>query len=140
MRFLGWHVEEFRSAVTEKGRSPQAEEVSEPTVKVRDALLVFLGVETQDEKNPDEVVQKASDEIARHSQVIGVKNIVIHPFAHLFIELSSPEAAMDILQKLEKKLREMSFVVKRTPFGWFNSLEIKAKGHPLSRIARRINL
>ena len=28
--------------------------------------------------------------------------------------------------------------VTRTPFGWFNTLEIRAKGHPLSRVARTI--
>ena len=26
----------------------------------------------------------------------------------------------------------------RTPFGWFNILDIRAKGHPLSRVARTI--
>lgn len=140
MRFLGWHVEEFCSEVTERGRSPQAEEVSEPTIVASDALLVFLGVEAQDERNPDKVVQKATDEIVRHCGVIGVKNIVIHPFAHLFIEFGSPKTAIAILKSLEKKLQEMGFQVKRTPFGWFNSLKIKAKGHPLSRIARRINV
>jgi threonyl-tRNA synthetase len=28
--------------------------------------------------------------------------------------------------------------VVRTPFGWFNTLDIQAKGHPLSRVARVI--
>lgn len=28
--------------------------------------------------------------------------------------------------------------VTRTPFGWFNTLDLQAKGHPLSRVARSV--
>jgi threonyl-tRNA synthetase len=69
-----------------------------------------------------------------------VDTIVIHPFAHLFGELSSPEAAIEILTLIEEGLARLGFTVLRTPFGWFNTLELRAKGHPLSRIARQITL
>jgi threonyl-tRNA synthetase len=41
---------------------------------------------------------------------------------------------------MKEELRQRGFEVTRTPFGWFNTLEIKAKGHPLSRVARRVEL
>lgn len=66
--------------------------------------------------------------------------IVIHPFAHLFGDLSSPEAAVEILTLIEEGLAQLGFKVLRTSFGWFNTLEMRAKGHPLSRIARQITL
>ena len=33
---------------------------------------------------------------------------------------------------------EKRYKIIRPPYGWFNELELKAKGHPLSRISRRI--
>jgi hypothetical protein len=30
-------------------------------------------------------------------------------------------------------------VVARTPFSWLNALEIRAKDHPLSRVARTVS-
>ena len=39
---------------------------------------------------------------------------------------------------MESLLRERGIEAIRTPFGWFNTLEMKAKGHPLSRVARVI--
>ena len=30
------------------------------------------------------------------------------------------------------------YAVEQSAFGWFNRLEIKAKGHPLSRVARQV--
>ena len=41
---------------------------------------------------------------------------------------------------IEKELKETGMKVIRTPFGWFDTLEIKAKGHPLSRVARIISI
>jgi threonyl-tRNA synthetase len=45
--------------------------------------------------------------------------------------------AASILQFLRgSKLKLKGYFVLRLPFGWFNELEMKAKGHPLSRISR----
>jgi hypothetical protein len=35
-------------------------------------------------------------------------------------------------------LAEQGYAVEQSAFGWFNRLEIKAKGHPLSRVARQV--
>ncbi|MBS7634882.1 hypothetical protein KEJ34_05230 [Candidatus Bathyarchaeota archaeon] len=70
--------------------------------------------------------------------------MVLHPFAHLFGdlfgELSKPEVAIRTLKLCEEGLLQHGFKVIRTPFGWFNALELKAKGHPSSRVARIISL
>ena len=43
------------------------------------------------------------------------------------------------IQAIEEGLRAKGLAVTRTPFGWFNTLDIRAKGHPLSRVARVIS-
>ena len=37
-----------------------------------------------------------------------VSTVVLHSFAHLFAELSAPEVAVDVLKKLEERLRGRS--------------------------------
>lgn len=136
MRALFWHLSYFKSTVTEKGRSPLVEEKGDGVTEAENCMLVLVAVEKKDEQNPVEILQKFVNFIEQHSLQIGVKTVVLHPFAHLFAELARPEVAVDLLKHAENKLREMGFEVYRTPFGWFNELEIKAKGHPISRVAR----
>jgi hypothetical protein len=39
---------------------------------------------------------------------------------------------------MEQRLAADGYSVSQSAFGWFNRLELKAKGHPLSRIARQV--
>jgi len=139
MRFLALHVDSFCCRITEKGRSKLVEDFAEPETKVEEALIVLSSVEKADELAPEEVAVKAAGEIAALAEQLKVKTVVLHPFAHLFGELSRPQVAVQVLKVIEEVLKEKGLVVTRTPFGWFNTLEIRAKGHPLSRVARMIN-
>ena len=136
MRFLALHVDSFASRVTERGRSKLVEPAAEPEVRVGEALVVLVSVERADEDRAEQVVEAATSEISAHAARLGVRAIVLHPFAHLFWELSRPEVAVTVLTDLAAALTASGHVVTRTPFGWFNTLELKAKGHPLSRVAR----
>jgi len=84
-------------------------------------------VERQDEPNPVNTSKKAADEISRLAQQLKVNTIVLHPFAHLFSDLSRPESAVETLKLTEKELAKRGYTVIRTPFGWFNTLKLKAK-------------
>ena len=46
--------------------------------------------------------------------------------------------AIDVLQRTHQELLNAGLQSQRTPFGWFNTLQIDAKGHPLSRVARMV--
>ena len=139
MRFLAWHVGYFRCNITERGRSPLVEEYDDPETVAENALLVLASVEKGDEAAPETVAERAAAEIAAHAANLKVQTIVLHPFAHLFGQLSRPATAVRVLQTMEEGLRARGLVVPRTPFGWFNTLDIRAKGHPLSRVARIIS-
>jgi threonyl-tRNA synthetase len=136
MRFLAWHVDHFKCRITERGRSPLVEEYDDPETVAEDALLVLASVERGDEAAPETVAERATAEIAAHAAGLKVGTIVLHPFAHLFGQLSRPATAVRMLQMVEDGLRARELEVIRTPFGWFNTLDIRAKGHPLSRVAR----
>ncbi len=138
MRFLAWHVDYFKCRITERGRSSVVEKYDNPETTARDALLVLASVEKGDEARPELVARRAAIEIAEHASSLKVGTVILHPFAHLFGELSRPSTAIKVLRAVEMDLRARGFNVTRTPFGWFNTLDIQAKGHPLSRIARII--
>ena len=140
MRMLILHVDHFRCSLTEKGRSKVVEKPASKTKEAGESLLVLSSVEKQDEADPKTISQKAVDELSRLARQLKVDTIVVHPFAHLFGDLSSTEAAIEILTLIAEGLAQLGFMVLRTPFGWFNTLELRAKGHPLSRIARQITL
>lgn len=140
MRFLALHVDYFRCRITEKGRSTLIEEFEERETAAEEALVVLCSVEKADEVAPEEVAARAAGEIAALAGQLKVQTVVLHPFAHLFGELGRPQVAVQVLTSVAEALQARGLAVTRTPFGWFNTLEIKAKGHPLSRVARIITV
>jgi threonyl-tRNA synthetase len=138
MRFLIMHVNSFCCTITTKGRSKVYEEYHDPVTQVDEALVVLASVEQSDEHAPDVVAKRAGTEIAKLATQLKVTTVVLHPFAHLFGELSAPETAIDVLSRTQQELRNAGLRSYRTPFGWFNTLQIDAKGHPLSRVARTV--
>ena len=137
MRFLSFHVEYFRYKVTKKGRSKIIEEITENNreAQIKNALVLFISTEKRDEDNP-EFLKKGIAEIEKITAQLKISNIVIVPFAHLFGQLSTLEFSFESFKILESNLKLKDYSVLRLPFGWFNELEMKAKGHPLSRISR----
>ncbi len=139
MRFLSFHVDYFRYKVTKKGRSKVIEEITEDNREnqIKNALVLFISTEKRDEEN-SEILKKSIIEIEKITNQLKISNIVIVPFAHLFGQLSTIEFSFEFFKKIELELKMMDYSVVRLPFGWFNELEMKAKGHPLSRISRII--
>jgi threonyl-tRNA synthetase len=138
MRMLIWHVDMFTAEPTERGRSPVAD--AEPqTIRVDNALVVFAAAEEKDEAEPEEVATRATTAIEKTAKQLGVQTIVLHSFAHLFVEkLAAPAVAQQILTETRAQLEGDGYSASQTAFGWFNRLEIRAKGHPLSRVARQV--
>jgi threonyl-tRNA synthetase len=137
MRLLIWHVDGFVAEPTERGRSPVAD--AEPqTVRVEDALVAFAAVEKKDEAEPEATAERAAAAIAQVAKQLGARTIVLHSFAHLFVELSTPAIAQQVLAATQTRLEADGYSVSQTAFGWFNRLELRAKGHPLSRVARQV--
>jgi hypothetical protein len=134
------HVDYFSSTVAKRGRSKIVENPSSKNMEVEESLLVLTNVEKNDEANPEDISRKTVEEIAKLGHQLKVNSIVLHPFAHLFGEPSKPEVAVEIMKLMEEELLQKGFRVARTPFGWFNTWELRTKGHPLSRVARKISV
>ena len=140
MRFLSFHVEKFGYKVTKKGRSKIIEKIDDTNreKQVENALVLFTSMEASDEESPG-ILDRAVGEIEKITGQLKIKNIVLLPFAHLFGKLGSMDFAFASFKNLEAMLNSRDYTVIRIPFGWFNELDMKAKGHPLSRISRKIS-
>ncbi len=139
MRFLILHVDRFAYTITEAARSSLREPVDGRTFEAGESLLVLASVESDDSPAPAETARHAAAEIERLARQLAVRQIVLHPFAHLFGELAPPGVAVQVLDDTRKRLAAAGFAVHRSPFGWFTQWDLQAKGHPLSRVARIIH-
>ena len=138
MRLLMWHVDAFVAEPTERGRSKVADD-NPPTVRIGEGLVIFVAAEQADEAEPLAVAERAAAAITQTAKNLGAQTIVLHSFAHLFVEkLATPEIACDILNHTQALLVAQGYAVSQSAFGWFNRLELHAKGHPYSRVARRV--
>jgi hypothetical protein len=137
MRLLIWHVDAFSAEPTERGRSKIAD--AEPRgVAIGEGMVIFAATEKADEPDPEAVALRAVAAIEDVAGNLGMRTVVLHSFAHLFVELSAPAVSRQIFDRAEALLRERGYTVSQSAFGWFNRLEMRAKGHPLSRIARQV--
>ncbi len=137
MRMLIWHVDSFTAEPTERGRSKVADATPQ-AAHVEDGIVVFAACEKADEAEPAAVAARGADAIADVARRLGARELVLHSFAHLFVELSAPATARDILNDIQARLEVDGYIVGQSAFGWFNRLEMRAKGHPLSRVARQV--
>ena len=54
---------------------------------------------------------------------------MLHSFAHLAEERSSPEFARDLLSELGDQLEGHGFEIHHTPFGWSLQWTMSVEGH-----------
>jgi hypothetical protein len=137
VRLLIWHVDTFTAEPSERGRSKIADKDPQP-VRMSEGIVVFAAVEKGDEAEPEAVATRAAKAIAEVAGQLGVRTVVLHSFAHLFVELSNPATAQRVLATTQTRLEAEGHNVAQTAFGWFNRLDMQAKGHPLSRVARQV--
>jgi len=139
MRLLLIHADHFEYDVkSEAVKEPEPVHESNRKGALDDVLVAFCTVEKADEKNPDQIAEKAAESIKEVAGWVKTKSIMVYPYAHLSSELGSKEYAIPLLQRLSSSLQEEGYNVERSPFGWYKSFEIRCKGHPLSELSRTI--
>jgi threonyl-tRNA synthetase len=85
------HVDYFKSTLTKKGRSKLIEDPVNKITEVEDTLIILTSVEKHDELNYSEVAKEAVNDVTELSHQLKVTTLVLHPFIHLFGQLSTPK-------------------------------------------------
>ncbi len=113
-----------------------AEPIEKDKERVEDCLVAFCSAEEGDD---EDIVGKVVEEIDKVAKQVNTKTVVVYPFVHLTSTPAKPAVALDIVKKIDASLQS-NYETHRAPFGWYKSLNIKTKGHPLSELSREIRL
>ncbi len=136
MRALQLHVDSIEyEPVSVEGRV--FEEVDKRRYRVEEAIVLFVSVERDD---TPEVGSEMLRQVAEFMERLGVRRLLIYPYAHLSPDLARPEKALEVLRRMEMEARSMGLEVYRAPFGWNKRFTLSVKGHPLAeqlRVVRR---
>jgi len=141
MRLLLVHADRFEYEAREKAvKEPEPLDESHKKGALENGLVVFSTVEKSDEQEPEQIATNAASSIEEVLGWLKTKKVMVYPYAHLSTSLASREPAISILKALEEKLSQKGYEVSRSPFGWYKSFTITAKGHPLSELSRTITV
>jgi threonyl-tRNA synthetase len=141
MRLLLIHADRFEYETRERAvKEPEPLDDSHKKGALEDGLVVFSTVEKNDEQDPEQITANAVSSIEEVLGWLKTKRVMVYPYAHLSTSLASREPAISILKALEDKLAQRGYEVTRSPFGWYKSFTIAAKGHPLSELSRTITV
>jgi threonyl-tRNA synthetase len=132
MRALQLHVDSIEyEPVAVEGRV--FEEMDKRRYRVEEAVVLFTSVERED---TPEVASEMLRQVAEFMGRLGVKRLLIYPYAHLSPDLARPEKALELLRRMETEARTMGIEVHRAPFGWSKRFTLSVKGHPLAEQLR----
>src|SRR6187401_1728266 len=111
-----------------------------PASSVNDAVVVFVHAEKRDEdpERRKSVLDHARKHVEWMARKKDAKNVVLHSFAHLGGDSSSPEFGDGFLIELGQKLESRGFSVTRTPFGWTNAWEMSVHGEGFAKVWKEI--
>jgi len=102
-------------------------------VSVRDALVIFINVEKEDETQRDKIVKKAVENICWLTRKTGRNRVVLHSFAHLSDSKSSVTFAEEAFRLIMDALNAKGRETHMTPFGYFLEFKIYVRGNPWRR-------
>ncbi|MDA4121430.1 MAG: threonine--tRNA ligase [Thaumarchaeota archaeon] len=132
MKILQMHVD-FVEYEPIKKEIVAAEESDGKKVREEELVVLFTAVEKgDDEQTAKQAIAESKEFLAK----LGVKRLMIYPFAHLSQDLARPAEALPVLLAMENEAKAASLLTMRSPFGWTKALQIKVKGHPLAEMSR----
>lgn len=131
MRVLFWYCDKFSWAPAMKTLEtmPEAEKGT-----YQEVLVAFIHVEPQDLIEGNSAEKKLLKNIKWLAKKWDNKKVILHSFTHLGEEKADAGEALNLLNRIEIRLKNVDYEVIQTPYGYFLDLDMQAKGHPLARI------
>ena len=131
MRVLFWYCERFSWKPSRKTLDDAPD--AAPGAASR-CIAAFIHVEPQDVA----MGSSAETKLVKNAKWLARKwdttRIVLHSFTHLGEEKAAPEAAENLIHRVQNRLEKAAYDPLQTPYGYFNNIAIEAPGHPLARI------
>jgi hypothetical protein len=138
MKLLCFQAKHFRW----KSHSKTLPEVADREVdtSVNEAVVVFIHAEAADGEagRAGAVLRQTLKHIKWLANKRGLKNIVLHSFTHLGGATAKPALAEVLIATLAERLRETSYAVWTTPFGYFCEWDLSVYGESLAKVWKEI--
>ena len=138
MKLLCFQAKSFRWKTYSKTLAQVADQDVEE--QIVDAVVVFVHAEQSDEEavKKNSLLRQTLKHVKWLANKRNLKNIVIHSFTHLGGETSSPDFAESFINALAQRLRESSYRVWTTPFGYFCEWDLSVYGESLAKVWKEI--
>lgn len=132
MKLLMIYAEKF--AYQTRSRTLETVEEYQEDKQIENVLAGFIQVEKEDEEKMDKVETKLIKNLKWAAKKNNTNCILLHSFAHLSLSKANPESTKKIFDNAEKRLKDASYELYQTPFGYFLDLYLKAPGKSLARV------
>jgi hypothetical protein len=106
--------------------------------EVRDAVVAWVQVEPADLPRIAQVEKKAAKYIKWLAGKRGLKQVVLHSFAHLGGESAPADRAGELLGSLGARLESVGYGVTQTPFGYTCHWELEVYGDSLAKVFQEV--
>jgi hypothetical protein len=139
MKLLCFQAKHFRWKTYSKTLVEVADQDADE--QVADAIVIFVHAEKSDEeadKKPS-VLRQTLKHIKWLANKRDFKNIVIHSFTHLGGETAAPDFAEALIKAVAERLRENTYTVWTTPFGYFCEWDLSVYGDSLAKVWKDIH-
>jgi hypothetical protein len=139
MKLLCFQAKHFRWKTYSKTLVEVADQDADE--QVADAIVIFVHAEKSDEeadKKPS-VLRQTLKHIKWLANKRDFKNIVIHSFTHLGGETAAPDFAETLIKAVADRLRENTYTVWTTPFGYFCEWDLSVYGDSLAKVWKEIH-
>ena len=108
--------------------------------RVTDCVVAFTHVEAKDQDPAQR--KRCLRHMLKHLKWLankrGMKDVVLHSFAHLGGENAEPDFAKAFLDEVAARLRATGYEVWQTPFGYFCSWDLRVYGDSLAKVWKEI--
>jgi hypothetical protein len=132
MKLLMIYAEQF--AYQTRSKTLETVEEYQEDKQIENVLAGFIQVEKEDEEKMDKVETKLVKNLKWAAKKNNTNYILLHSFAHLSLSKANPENTKKIFDNAEKRLKDASYQVFQTPFGYFLDLALRAPGRSLARV------
>jgi hypothetical protein len=132
MKILAIYCDEF-SYKPGKKNLESVEDISD-FEEFKDVQLAFIQAEMHDEENAKSIEKKLLNFLKWVARNNSTKKILLHSFAHLSESKASAEFTKQLLDNVEKRLKNVDYIASQTPFGYFLDLNLSAPGFSMARV------
>lgn len=107
---------------------------------VADALVVFLHAEASDaeDERRASVVRQTLKHVKWLANKRGLKNVVLHSFAHLGGAGAPADFTGALMEEVAARLGDTGYAVALTPFGYFCEWDLSVYGDSLAKVWKEI--